>query len=74
MKTVTPEQRHAEYAWLTAAEVAELLACGPDMVRDLIRDRKLKAMNISRSKVPRYRVHPDELARFIKESEENVGA
>ncbi len=63
-RTRTPEQEHADYAWLTPAEAAARLSCSQDLVRGLIRDGTIPAINISRSGC-RYRIDPAEMERFM---------
>ena len=78
MRTRSPEQHEAEHRWLTPSEVAEMIGIdSTDTVRALIRDGFIRppgVMDVSRSKVPRYRVSPEAVKRFIRESEERVGA
>lgn len=71
-RTKTPEQHQAEYNWLTPGQVSERLDIEVDTVRDLIRDGHLRAMDVSRSRRPRYRVPQAEVDRYIAESFERV--
>ncbi len=65
-RTRTPEQERADYAWLTPAEAAARLSCSQDLVRALIRDGTIPAINIGQSsRSRRYRIDPVELERFM---------
>jgi len=49
------------------SEIAFLLKVHPNTVFCWIREGKLKAVNVSNGKLPRYRVHQDDLIEFLKE-------
>jgi excisionase family DNA binding protein len=70
------EQERARYTWLTPSEVAERIGVeSVDTVRELIRDGHLAppgVMDVSRSSRPRYRISPEAVDRFIRESERRV--
>jgi hypothetical protein len=54
---------------LTPGQVAQVMACSPDLVHDLISSRALPAVLISqnvRSRKPRFRVRPEDLHKFIE--------
>jgi excisionase family DNA binding protein len=76
-RTKSPEQHQAEYTWLTPAQAADRLGgVSEDHVRELIRDGHLRppgVMDVSRSRVPRYRISPEAIERFIAESEARIG-
>jgi len=73
MRTRTPEQHEADYRWLTPSEAMDLIGVDSvEMVRELIRDGHLKAIDVSRSTVPRYKVSPDAIAEFLAESRRRV--
>lgn len=75
MRTKTPEQHEAEYRWLRPSQVAEMIGVeSADTVRELIRDGHLKAIDVSRSRRPSYRVSPEAVATFLEESRRRVGA
>ncbi len=46
--------------WLPVEEVAKRLGLGPDRVRRLIRERKIRAY-----KIGKWLIHPEDLTRFI---------
>jgi excisionase family DNA binding protein len=74
-RTKTPEQRQAEYRWLTPSEAATRLGVSDELVRDLIREGHLAppgVMDVSRSSRPRYRISPAAVDRYIAQSEERV--
>jgi hypothetical protein len=73
VRTRTPAQHRAEYTWLRTAEVKDRIGVdSEDMVRDLIRRGELEAIDVSRSKKPRYRVSPEAVERFLSESRKRV--
>jgi len=49
------------------SEVAVLLKVHPNTVFCWIREGKLKAVNVSNGKFPRYRIHQEDLVEFLKE-------
>ena len=53
-------------AWYTVGDVARRLGLCEDRVRELIRDKKIRA-----SKIGKWLVHPQDLVRFI-ESRMNI--
>jgi excisionase family DNA binding protein len=55
----------ASVRWLTPPEVAEQLGVDPSRVISWIRSGKLDAVNLSDGLRPRYKIDPDELARFL---------
>lgn len=72
----SPEQHEAEYTWLSPAEVAVRIGVGdPDTVRELIREGYLcppGVMDVGRGKLPRYKISPAAVERFIADSEARV--
>lgn len=78
MRTRSPEEAEATYRWLTPAQVAERIGVeSAATVRELIREGHIRGpgvMDVSRSKVPRYRIAEEAVDRFLRESEERVGA
>ena len=54
----------------TTAQVAEILGCSEQHVRDLIAARRLRAADIStgRGRRPKWRITAAELERFLAES------
>lgn len=73
MRTKAPEQHRAEYNWLKPSEVAERIGVdSPAQVRELIRSGHLKALDVSRGKVARYRISPEAVEEFNEESERRV--
>lgn len=73
MRTKTPEQHEAEFRWLTPSQVAPRIGVeSVDTVRELIREGHLEAIDVSRSKVKRYRVSPDAVDAFLRASRKRV--
>jgi hypothetical protein len=76
-RTKTPEQHEAEYTWLSPSEAAPRLGgISPEQVRTLIREGHLAppgVMDVSRGERPCYRISPDAIERFNRESERRVG-
>lgn len=73
MRTRTPEQAEAEYNWLSPALVAPMIGVdSEDQVRTLIRSGELDAIDVSRSSKPRYKVSPEAVKKFNRESADRV--
>ncbi len=73
MRTKTPAQHEAEYNWLSTEQVARRIGMSTEHVRGLIKGGHLGpsgVMNISRSSRANYRISPQELERFVRESHE----
>lgn len=63
----TVEQERAIFHGLRVAVVAERLSCTPAHVLELIRQKKLPAVNIGLGRKPDYRVDQKQLERFLAE-------
>lgn len=73
MRTKTPEQREAEFNWLSPSEVVDRIGVdSEDMVRQLIREGHLEAIDVSRSSRPRYKISPRAIEKFLAESRRRV--
>ena len=59
--TLTPSNGLPPWQWLTVGEVARSLGLTEERVRQLIRERKIKA-----TKIGGWLVHPDDLQIFIQ--------
>lgn len=52
--------------WLTPPQIAALLGCGDDSVRSFINSGELRAVNTSLGDRPRWRISPEDFARFCE--------
>lgn len=52
--------------FLSPPQVGRLLSTGNDQVLGWIRSGELKAVNLSRSRRPRWKINPADLARFLE--------
>ena len=62
----TKEQEVAAYTFLKPAEIAERLNCTPVHVVNLIKAKKLSAINIGTGNKPEYRVAPAVFDDFMR--------
>ena len=63
----TVQQEQALFHGMKVSEVAAQLKCDESHVQDLIRSRKLRAINIGLGKRPVYRVNRPDLEQFLKD-------
>ena len=60
-ESLTQSNGLPSWQWLTVGEVARSLGLSEERVRQLIRERKIKA-----TKIGGWQVHPDDLQAFIQ--------